>query len=326
MSLFVVVVVVAGIIFIELFFTAVSFFLTETTSHSQHIYGFKVIVHEPNANNIVQNVQKALGKENKPSIVHLSPHQLSYDYEFKEQCTAYFVRNFETLAHEDTQVLPWKTPDELKRVTDTLADWCKQTNVYSSVKGLVLHSFSILKHLHRHGFTKEMLQDDLKTENFSKTPIIVVYNPHESVLLLLRKAESKKLATDISLGFSDIKLFILLFHDVLTNSNIKLIPLVVTDEKIDSGKPDCALCMNHVLSEKELADTIMYNTWWVERESYFETQYKGEIDEVVSKNFSAKRIGVLAATLLYPNYIPKFTDKQCTHHHMENLAVLLTPE
>ena len=302
-----------------------SLFLIEPTSHSQHIHGFKVIVHEPNANNIVQNVQKTLGKENKPSIVHLSPHQLSYEYEFKEQCTAYFVRNFETLAHEDTQVLPWKTPDELKRITDTLADWCKQTNVYSSIKGLVLHSFSILKHLHRHGFTKETLQDDLKIENFSKTPIIVVYNPHESVLLLFRKAESKKLATDIWLGFSDLKLFILLFHDVLRNSNIKLIPLVVTDEKVDSGKPDCALCMNHVLSEKELTDTGTYNTWWVERESYFETQYKGEIDEVISKIFSAKLIGVLAATLLYPNYIPKFTDKQRTHQHMEDLAVLLTP-
>ena len=258
--------------------------------------------------------------------MHLGPHQLSYEYEFKEQCTAYFVRNFETLAHKDTQVLPWKTPDELKRITDTLADWCKQTNICSKIKGLVLHSFSILKHLHRHGFTKEMLQDDLKIETFSKTPIIVVYNPHESVLLLLRKAESKKLATDILLGFNDLKLFILLFHDVLSNSNIKLIPLVVTQEKINSGKPDCALCMNHVLSEKELTDTVTYNTWWVERESYFETQYKGEIDEVVSKKFSAKLIGVLAATLLYPNYIPKFTNKQHTHQHMEDLEVLLTPE
>ena len=303
-------------------------FLIETASHSQHIHGFKVIFHEPNANNIVQNVQKTLDRENKPNIVYLGPHQHSYEYKFKEQCIAYFARNFETLAHVDTQVLPWKAPNEIKKITDTLADWCKQTNDCTSIKGLVLHSFSILKHLHRHGFTNEMLQDDLMIENIDdlKTPIIVVYNPHESVLLLLRKAKSKKLATDILLGFHDVKLFILLFHDVLTNSGIKLIPLVVTDDKVNSGKPDCALCMNHVLSEKELTHTGTYNTWWVERETYFETQYKGEIDEGVSKNFPAKLIGVLAATLLYPHCIPKFTNKQHTHHHMEDLAVLLTPE
>ena len=41
----------------------------------------------------------------------------------------------------------------------------------------VIHSFSTLKHLFRHGFTKKLLRDCLQIENFSEAPLIVVYNP-----------------------------------------------------------------------------------------------------------------------------------------------------
>ena len=296
-------------------------------SHNEKIDGFKIIAHEPNANDISNNVKQILANNNKSIEVYLGPHQKSYvgASEFKDQCTSYFERYFEALVKEETQVLPWKIPDEFKRITETMVGWCKETNDFSSLKGLVLHSFSILKHSYRHGFTKEVLQDCLEIKRFSEAPIMIIYNPHERALLLLRKAESKKLSIDITLGFNDVKLFILLFHDILTKSSLKLIPLVVTDEKVNPNNLDCHLCVNHVLSEKEFTDTGNFNFWWVERESYFETKYKGEINEVLSKNLLAKLTGVLAAALLYPNYIPRFTDEQDVLQQMEDLAVLLTP-
>ena len=205
-------------------------------------------------------------------------------------------------------------------------DWCRETNCFSNIKGLVVHSFSVLKHLFRYGFTKKMLHDCLHIENFSETPIIVVYNPAEKALLLLRKAESKNLATDIALSINDLKLFILLLHNVLANSDMKLVPLVVTDQKVNPENSDCHLCLKHVLSLKEFPDTGKFIFFWETRGNYFETEYKGEIDEVISKTISAKLAGILGAALLYPNYIPIFTNKQNVHQHMEHLTVLLTPE
>ena len=160
--------------------------------------------------------------------------------------------------------------DEFQRLTGTIVDWCNKTNSLSSIKGLVLHSFSVLKHLYLHGFTKEMLQDCFKIDNFLEEPTIAVYNPHEKVLILLHKSKNKKsLANDIKLVFDDLKLFTLLFNDVLKKSGIKLIPLVVTDEKVNPDNLDCRLCMNHVLSEEEFADTGKYNDWWVAKRKLF---------------------------------------------------------
>ena len=65
--------------------------------------------------------------------------------------------------------------------------------------------------------------------------------------------------------------------------------------------------------------------WWVERESYFESKHKKKINETCSKTFVARLIAVLAATRLYPNYLPNSTNK-LQIAMMEHLTVLLTPE
>ena len=107
-----------------------------------------------------------------------------------------------------------------------------------------------------------MLQDCFKIYNFLEEPIIVFYNPHEKVLTLLHKSKNKKsLATDIKLVFNDLKLFTLLFNDVLKKTGIKLIPLVVTDEKVNPDNFDCRLCMNRVLSEEQFTDIGKYNVF-----------------------------------------------------------------
>ena len=310
---------------VQLFHTPLLLFVLETLCHNEEVDGFSIICHNPS----IEYIKEILDKKNTEDIdVYTGPHHKLRicESEFKEQCTAYFKRYFEVLANEDPQILPWKIPHEFKSITGIMFDWCSETNDFSNIKGLVLHSFSFLNHLFRHGFTKTLLQDCLQIENFSEAPIIVVYNPGEKALLLLRKAESKKLTTDISLSINDLKLFILLFHDVLTNSGMKVVPLVVTNEKVNPDNSDCQRCLNHVLSLKEFADTGESNFFWESRGSYFETEYKGKIDEALCRTFSAKLAGILGAALVHPNYIPIFTNKQNVHQHMQHLTVLLTPE
>ena len=151
--------------------------------HNERINGFNIISHNPS----IGDIKEILSKKNTENIiVYTGPHHRWRvgESEFEEQCAAYFERFFETLANEDPQILPWKITDDFTR---TMAHWCEKTNTFSTIKGLVLHSFSILEHICRHGFTRERLQDFLQIENFSKAPSIVVYNPSVKLLLFLRQ-------------------------------------------------------------------------------------------------------------------------------------------
>ena len=307
------------------------FFILEKLSHNEYFTGFEIIAH--NATDISKNVKEILDKKNLENIkAHPGPVKMSDDdeSEFKQKCTAYFENYFEKLFHERTQLIPWKMTDESTR---TLEQWCRGKNTMSSIKGLVLHSFSIFKHLYQHllksyklhGFTKEILQDYLQYKNFSEVPSTIVYNPNEGVLLFLRKAGKGKLAKEIELGCNDLELFILLFHDVLKTSRIKLINLVINDKTIDPNILDCHQCMGHVISVKDFADINKFTSCLVAKEDCFDTKYKNPIEEAGSKTFLAKLTGVLAASQIYRDYIPKFTHMQNVCQQMDHLRVLLMP-
>ena len=308
------------------FFIHLSFFILETLDHSEQVGGCKLIAHKSNAN-LFNSIKEIRAKNNKSFEVYCGPLEKLHIDESKliQQYTAYFERNFETSAHENPLILPSKIPIKFEKITQTMGHWCRETNELSNIKGLVLHSFSLLKYLFLHGFTEEMLKDYLKIEKFSEIPIIVVYNPHKGAVLLLRQTQSKKLSTDIALAVNDLKLFILLFYDVLTKSEMKVIPLVITDEKVNPDNIDCPLCMNHILSEENFTNITKFNFWLEEKENYFETEYKCKINEAFGKLFSAKLVSVLATVPLYTNDIPNSTDSQNFHQLKEHLTVLLTP-
>ena len=310
-------VVVVVTIYPMILHTSLSFILV-TLCHYKSINGFNIISHNPS----IEDVKEILAKKiTEDIVVYTGPGHIwqGGESEFEEQCTVYFDRYFEILANEDCQILPWKTTNKFIL---SMAHWLEKTNKCSTIKGLVLHSFSIFEYICQLGFTSERLQDFTQIGSFSQAPSIVVYNPRLKFLLLLRKAQSKKLVTDIESGFNDLKLFILSFHDVLRNSGMKLTHLVVTDDKVNLDNHDCDLCMNHVLSEKDLPD---FGNWLEGKESYFRAGSGKEVNQAFSKRFSAKLVGVLAATRIHPNCIPILTDNQDDHQHMKNLAVLLTP-
>ena len=196
--------------------------------------------------------------------------------------------------------------------------WCKKTNRLSSVKGLVLHRFSLIKCLELYGIKGGTLRDHLHIKMFSKAPVTLVYNPHQRAILLVRKAESADLTTDMTLSFNDVKMFILLFNDELTGSGMKLISLIVSNRK---AKVDCDKCLNHVLTEKEIKT---FASRWNDKRSYFQTKSEGKVTKDFSKDFLAKVTSLTAATNIHYHYVPKFTSNNCGG--MESLAVLLTRE
>ena len=237
---------------------------------------------------------------------------------FTKQCSAYFEKNFKKLAEDEPLSLPWKTPEDYMEIEGIMADWCKETNELSSVKGLILHKFSLTRCLELYGIEEDTIRDYLRIGKFSKAPICVTYNPHQKAILLIRKAESDDLATDMALCRNDLKMFILLFNDELRGSGVKLIPLVVSDGK---PKVDCDECLNHVLSESKFKP---FASLW--KKKYFQTKPEGKFKKDFSNDFLVKATSLMAATYIKKPHdcIPKFTSRTC--EEMNNLAVLLTRE
>ena len=308
------------IMFIIYSFALCSIFVLETRIHIEHIHGFTILAHSPNAKEIFATIKKTFGDKSTSIGVYLGPDEICHvaEPEFKEQCTTYFKKNFKTLAELDPLILPWKIPEDSMIIESTMDCWCKKTNLFSSVKGLVLHNFSLTKCLALYGIKNDILRVQLNLKNFSLTPISVVYNPDEKAILLIRKAESKKLITDMALTLNDLKMFILLFSDELMGSGVKLIPLVVNDGK---HKFDCDTCLCHVFSVKEFQ---AFESRWKKERNYFQTKSEGKITKDFSTDFIAKATSLMAATYVYHDCIPKFTSKTCGE--MDSLAVLLTRE
>ena len=258
--------------------------------------------------------------------MYLGPNSESCitESEFEEQCLVYFKRYYQSLAKDGPLILPWEVKDcsqYLENLTPHMHCWCKKTNTPPNIQGLVLPRFSILKHLYWQGFSETMIRNYLQVDTITDELSTVVYNPQENVVLLLHKTKSGKLATDIELLIHYLKLFILLFHNVL--KNITLIPFVVINETFNPDDADCHLCINHVLSEKEIAD---FSNWLKRKECYFQNPYRDKVKEDLSKRFLAKVLGLLAAASIHPNHIPVFINNQNSTKQMEEVKVLLTPE
>ena len=298
-------------------------FLSDIAVHTERTDDYTVVAHEPNTMDISERVKDTLACKKTYVEVCFSPFEryLPKESKFKEQCVMYFKRNFEKLAEDNPLILPWRIPEDHIEIEGTMDSWCEDTNILSSMKGLVARSFPLTKCLELYGFTEKILRYRLHIKRFSLAPITVVYNPHENAILLVRKAESEKLATDMAISRDDLKMFILLFNDELKGSSVKIIPLVLTDgkSKFDNSQLDCQQCLNHVLSEEEFKT---FPSQW--KNDYFQTESKGKIKKDFCKKFLAKATSLIAATYIYPKCIPKFTSSNCKE--MDSLAVLLTRE
>ena len=76
----------------------------------------------------------------------------------------------------------------INKIVDTMETWCSEANVApSNLKGLVVHSFNVLKFLE---FFYDKLDTgklckELEIKDFRSTsiPMVIVYNPKERVIL-----------------------------------------------------------------------------------------------------------------------------------------------
>ena len=298
-------------------------FIPEDVIHISKISDYQLFAHNAKAKEISDAIHEILKTKETNINIKLNPIK-EYNVEnmnFDKRCVTYFEENFESLAEEAPIILPCKEPEKFKEIVKTLESWCRKTNKSSKIKGLVLHSFSVFRHLKHFGFKKEALQRSLKIRAFSEEPVTIVHNPRENLLLLIRIAEHQDLQTDVKLGLDDLKMFILLCNYELKGSNMKLISLVVTGKEHDF-QSKCVNCVNNVLPLETFKDLPTFENWYENKATYFETESVENINANFIKFFVAKITGAVAATFIYGEYMPTLTVN--SYEKMKNLSVLLT--
>ena len=247
--------------------------------------------------------------------------------EFKKvRCSEYFKIYFKKLAHENPIILPNAVPTKIEKVVETMSSWCTNTNETSDLKGIVVHSFDMLKYI-KWFYHNEILNGRLDIKDFPSTSVNIVYNPKKSVILLIQKSTEKDVATEVKLFLHFdmlllLKMLVLLFYDELKNSGVKVIPLLVSSEKA-SKKISCHRCRNFIVWDKELQSCDVLDCWWYEKSADFEISDTEVINKSKVAAFSAKFVSFLAAAQFFDK-IPTFTKDP--NKKMENALVILTPE
>ena len=291
------------------------------------VRGYGIYCHIRNADHVFKNIDKwrKLISEKEVKVKHHDKEDVHTLSELKEKhCKNYFKRYFEKLAKEGPVVLP-KVHSEIQKVTVTMKCWCDNTNDSdsSNLKGLIIHSFNVLDYLRKFFYDTleiDSLREDLDIKDIPTTPIIIVYNPNENVILLIRISKQARLKEQIEFCSYDMKMFILLFGDEIKRNGVKVISLLASNETAN-GNLKCEDCQNCLVSLETLESDKLFQNWFDNRASVF----NADIENIVARNISAASaniIGCLAAAPYFDD-IPTFTNVQ--NEQMKHLLVILTP-
>lgn len=172
-----------------------------------------------------------------------------------------------------------------------MKDWCDKKQKKGKGKGFVFYGYDLDSHL-------KFLNDQGKIfqGHYPARPVkdfIIAYNQFEKVIFLIRKANNKNLDLDIKLSTIDMMNFLLVFHDIPENVEIKLINLLATDKEVDAK---CKSCKYQVIPMRYLTSSDTFDKWLKENKSNFKTRGTyGKIDEKFSHHFAARILGFLAS-------------------------------
>ena len=294
----------------------------------QGVCGYQTFAHVKNADRIFKTITNIHGAiKNRMVRVKLPTYEDEKSLsELKGNlCGDYFKRYFENQAKEKPVILPQVIPTGINKFVDIMERWCTDTNEMSDLKGLIIHSFDVSVYFDKwfhDKFSKERLFTDLDIKEFPSMSVIIVYNPKENVVLLIRKSEKKDIRSQIELCSSDIKLFMLLFGDELKQIGVKVISLLARNLKADEIL-NCEGCEHSIVSHEILESYELFKVWWDIQVSHYKIKNTGDLDKDKTFGFSARVIGLLAAAQFFDN-LPTFTEDPS--EQMEHALVMLTPE
>ena len=217
-------------------------------------------------------------------------------------------------------------------ILKTLANWCSKYQKEGNIKGLVIFGYSLDDHLKFLKYPDNILKNYLNNKTSADfQEMVTVYNPQKRVIFLLRRAiDMKDLEKEMKSSCDDALKFVFLYNDVLKNSGIKLINLLVSDQDIDFYQLKCKFCKHQVISMNSLDSSDSFQKWLDKKECHFETDYNPANEKNdFSNDFSAKILGFLASFQFSKEYhfhwtLPSLSENPVTQ--MAETTILLTFE
>ena len=177
-------------------------------------------------------------------------------------------------------------------IMKTFKKWCNGNRQNEGkIKGFVICDYSLDSHLEflnfPSGFSKKLHKESDK--------LIIAYNPAEKVIFLIRRANIETLEGEMKASTIDVMKFVLLHFDVLKNSGVQVINLLVTDKDFNDLSLDCESCKHQVISMESVSSSDHLQNWWKKKNEKFSISLCFEnINENFSRDFCAQLFFFLA--------------------------------
>ena len=163
-------------------------------------------------------------------------------------------------------------------ILKTMESWCSKYLEKGNINGLVVFGYTLDDHLKFLKYPANIIEKylynktDVDNNKFQET--ITVYNPQKRVIFLIRRAKDKdNLQNEMKSSIDDVLKFVFLYNDVLKNSGVKLINLLVTDAKVACFGLQCKFCRHQVISMDSLDSGESFEKWLEEKECKFQFRF-----------------------------------------------------
>ena len=240
----------------------------------------------------------------------------------------YFKKYYRVIAKQ--QVLSFPDNDYLNleapfnTIMKTMEDWCNKNKGKKNMKGLVTLGYNLDKHLEFLNFPNDIFQ----SISMDLEEILITFNPMKKIILIIRIAKDTNLRYEMELSTADLLKFTLLYKDVLNNSRVTLLNLLVVNKESDLRSLKCKFCNDQIISVETLKTTKSFEKWLKDKCFIDTDTYMEKVNKSFTTDFYAKLLGFLASY--------QFTKEKSRYGELPSLStnpvkqmaptLLMTPE
>ena len=228
--------------------------------------------------------------------------------EFLDKSTQYFEQQLKGIIEQDVFSIPYVDDEydgaqilssKFNTIMKTMKQWCNDSNQEEGeIKGIVIYGFCLDTYLKFLTFPEHIFKTNFEDSGKEELKeMIIVFNPSERLIFLIRSANPENLANGMKLSTNDTMKFTLLFFDVLKNSGVRVINLLVTDMKLHQISLKCDACNSQVILMESLESCKSFKRWLTTKnENLSVSVLQEDTSEYFIRDFSAKLLFLITTS------------------------------
>ena len=263
-------------------------------------FGYTVTSHLSNYDLVSDIIPNIFDKNRKPVPVCKDGKVVVFDSDgLIEHCREYLNNNFKKAMEKDFLLIPDIGKKILKqsfgKILLTMKNWCEQNRKKEIMKGCVIYDYNLDSHLDFLKYPDNLYQYCTRTKDAYK--MILIWNPVEEVILLIRIASSRtqNLEEQMKVSVHDVTKFVFIYHKFLTESGFNLINLLATNKEHENNSWMCSHYEDQIIPTKILESDTLWKDWWNNKKDKLRnTNVKFEKNASSHVNVIAHLLGFIA--------------------------------